>query len=345
MERHSELENDVEDLVTVSDRHAMEEDVFHGGFVPNCPDGEVFQFTANHDLEEEEKLSVNEGSEVWKCAPEGLQYQPEIYFPQVEELGAEPNQDINIGIFFPPSTFEYYEENDNVPSSRSHLDREVGERNMRTAAEAVEISEDLETTPRVRGMDVVCALGDEDRVTPENYENIIPNSQKFERENIQVPRPPMNEERGSLDTQYAGVKAPLPVTGEIPGLPTTTGDHDTITCIWRYRYAGDAEEEWFTSGEARNLACDNPQNCDTGITNVNDEAQSRNWDTSDLPGQEVDSEITSDEVEEYEEAWQLTNDEEDWAVGQNQDDGVGSELSFSLDAVRNMIDSVLQVIG
>ena len=339
MERHSELENDVEDLVTVSDRHAMEEDVFHGGFVPNCPDGEVFQFTANHDLEEEEKLSVNEGSEVWKCAPEGLQYQPEIYFPQVEELGAEPNQDINIGIFFPPSTFEYYEENDNVPSSRSHLDREVGERNMRTAAEAVEISEDLETTPRVRGMDVVCALGDEDRVTPENYENIIPNSQKFERENIQVPRPPMNEVRGSLN-------APLPVTGQISGFPTTTGDHNTITCIWRYRYAGDFEEEWFTSGEARNLACDNPQNCDTGITNVNDEAQSRNWDTSDLPNQEVDSEITSDQVEEYQEAWQLTTQEISSAQQAEGDDFEDEfSLPFTSSDIQEMISDVLELMG
>ena len=107
----------------------------------------------------------------------------------------------------------------------------------------------------------------------------------------------------------------------------------------------DFEEEWFSSGEARNLACDNPQNCDTGITNVNDEAQSRNWDTSDLPGQEVDSEITSEEVEEYQEAWQLTQEEIEHADGQDLADDVGGELDFGLDAIGSMIDSVLQVIG
>ena len=107
----------------------------------------------------------------------------------------------------------------------------------------------------------------------------------------------------------------------------------------------DFEEEWFTSSEARNLACDNPQNCDTGITNVNDEAQSRDWDTTDLPNQEVDNEITSDQVEEYQEAWQLTNDEEDWADDQDELDDLGSGLDFGLGSIENMIDSVLQVIG
>ena len=107
----------------------------------------------------------------------------------------------------------------------------------------------------------------------------------------------------------------------------------------------DFEEEWFTSGEARNLACDNAQNCDTGITNVNDEAENRDWRTQDLPNQEVDSEITSDQVEEYQEAWQLTNDEEDWADDQDELDDLGSGLDFGLGSIENMIDSVLQVIG
>ena len=107
----------------------------------------------------------------------------------------------------------------------------------------------------------------------------------------------------------------------------------------------DFEEEWFTSGEARNLACDNPQNCDTGITNVNDEAQSRNWDTTDLPNQEVDSEITSDQVEEYQEAWQLTQGEIDRAEIA-RDDGFEGEFSlpFTSDEIRNMIDEVLSFI-
>jgi len=107
----------------------------------------------------------------------------------------------------------------------------------------------------------------------------------------------------------------------------------------------DFEEEWFTSGEARNLACDNPQNCDTGITDVNDEAQDRDWDTSDLPNQEVDSEITSDQVEEYQEAWQLTTQEEDRAIAEDEQDDVGTALDFGSDAIRNMLDSVLQFIG
>ena len=107
----------------------------------------------------------------------------------------------------------------------------------------------------------------------------------------------------------------------------------------------DFEEEWFSSGEARNLACDNPQNCDTGITNVNDEAQDRDWDTSDLPNQEVDSEITSDEVLEYGEAWELTDQEVDRASEADEEDDLGSGLNFGSDAIGNMIDSVLQFIS
>ena len=108
----------------------------------------------------------------------------------------------------------------------------------------------------------------------------------------------------------------------------------------------DFEEEWFSSGEARNLACDNPQNCDTGITNVNDEAQSRDWDTTDLPNQEVDSEITSDQVEEYQEAWQLTTEEiENAEIERDQDFEGASSLPFGGDSIGEMIDSVLNFIS
>ena len=108
----------------------------------------------------------------------------------------------------------------------------------------------------------------------------------------------------------------------------------------------DFEEEWFSSGEARNLACDNPQNCDTGITNVNDESQDRDWDTSDLPNQEVDSEITSDQVEEYQEAWQLTGDELERAELERGADFEGSStLQFGMNQVSEMIDSVLEIIN
>ena len=108
----------------------------------------------------------------------------------------------------------------------------------------------------------------------------------------------------------------------------------------------DFEKEWFTSGEARNLACDNPQNCDTGITDVNDEAQSRDWDTSDLPNQEVDSEITSDQVEEYQEAWQLTTEEEIEAEDARDEDFEGSSsLPFGTDSITEMINSVLNIVG
>ena len=110
------------------------------------------------------------------------------------------------------------------------------------------------------------------------------------------------------------------------------------------RSTGDFEEEWFSSGEARNLACDNPQNCDTGITNVNDEAQDRDWDTSDLPNQEVDSEITSDQVEEYQEAWQLTQGEIDHIELEEQEDFEGEfSLPFSSEEISNMIDEVLSL--
>ena len=107
----------------------------------------------------------------------------------------------------------------------------------------------------------------------------------------------------------------------------------------------DFEEEWFSSGEARNLACDNPQNCDTGITDVNDEAQSRDWDTTDLPNQEVDSEITSDEVLEYGEEWELTDQEVDNAEDEDDQDDFGTPLDFGSDAIQDMIGSVLQVIS
>ena len=108
----------------------------------------------------------------------------------------------------------------------------------------------------------------------------------------------------------------------------------------------DFEEEWFSSGEARNLACDNPQNCDTGITNVNDEAQSRDWDTTDLPNQEVDNEITSGQVEEYQEAWQLTSDEETRAESLRDQDFEGtSSLPFSSDSIGEMIDNVLDFVS
>ena len=122
--------------------------------------------------------------------------------------------------------------------------------------------------------------------------------------------------------------------------------HASLARQSQRRSTGDFEKEWFSSGEARNLACDNPQNCDTGITNVNDEAQSRDWDTSDLPNQEVDSEITSDEVEEYQEAWQLTQEEIDNEELERVDDFEGDfDLPFSSDDIRNMIDSVLEVIS
>ena len=112
------------------------------------------------------------------------------------------------------------------------------------------------------------------------------------------------------------------------------------------RSTGDFEEEWFTSGEARNLACDNPQNCDTGITNVNDEAQSRNWDTSKLPGQEVENEITSDEVEEYQEAWQLTTQEISSAQQAEGDDFEGEfSLPFTSSDIQEMISDVLELMG
>ena len=115
--------------------------------------------------------------------------------------------------------------------------------------------------------------------------------------------------------------------------------------MWQQSYAEQNDKEWFTSGEARNLACDNPQNCDTGITNVNDEAQDREWDTSDLPNQEVDSEITSDEVEEYEEAWQLTTDEEANAEQRADSDFEDtSSLTFNTDSITDMIDSVLELL-
>ena len=108
----------------------------------------------------------------------------------------------------------------------------------------------------------------------------------------------------------------------------------------------DFEEEWFTSSEARNLACDNPQNCDTGITNVNDEAQNRNWDTSDLPNQEVDSEITSDQVEEYQNAWQLTTDEDIHAAEERGSDFEDtSSLPFTSDDLAEMIDEVLNFLN
>ena len=107
----------------------------------------------------------------------------------------------------------------------------------------------------------------------------------------------------------------------------------------------DFEEEWFSSGEARNLACDNPQNCDTGITNVNDEAQDRDWDTSDLPNQEVDSEITSDQVEEYQEAWEMTPQELSRTQDQKeQDDIAGSALPFGVGEIEDMISNVLDLI-
>ena len=123
--------------------------------------------------------------------------------------------------------------------------------------------------------------------------------------------------------------------------------HASLARQSQRRSTGDFEKEWFTSGEARNLACDNPQNCDTGITDVNDEAQSRDWDTSDLPNQEVDSEITSDQVEEYQEAWQLTQGEiENLELAKESDFGEESfELPFNSSDITDMIDSVLEVVS
>ena len=115
---------------------------------------------------------------------------------------------------------------------------------------------------------------------------------------------------------------------------------------------GDFEEEWFTSGEAINLACkpntDIP--CDLAepgdpVQNpISDIADNRDWRTTEID-EELQQEVTTEQIQEYQNAWQLTTEEEDNAEIEDDTDDVGSELTFGSDAIGNMIDNVLQFIS
>ena len=106
----------------------------------------------------------------------------------------------------------------------------------------------------------------------------------------------------------------------------------------------DHKEQWFSSSEARNLACDNVQDCDTGITDVQDDvAEEREWVQP--GGEEIESTITENQVEEYHDAWQLTQGEIDHIELEEQEDFEGDfSLPFSSDEIRNMIDEVLSLL-
>ena len=158
--------------------------------------------------------------------------------PMVEELGLSTGN-FKVGLFFPPSTFEAYENDGQISTNRTHL-KTGGSYHRNTPAEAVNNSNPgLSNTPRIRKIDVVCALGDETQVTPSSYEN-IPDNYKFEK-TITAPRPPVGTEKGGA--VYDGINAPVPAIGEINGLGAVTGERDALTCIWRYRYNGDTQEQ------------------------------------------------------------------------------------------------------
>lgn len=115
---------------------------------------------------------------------------------------------------------------------------------------------------------------------------------------------------------------------------------------------GDFEKEWFTSGEAINLACqpntdmrceDLESPSDPIQAPISDIAMNRNWDTSDISN-ELQQEVITEQIQEYEEAWQLTTQEEQRADDQDQFDDLGNHLNFGLDAIEAMVESVLNFI-
>jgi len=116
----------------------------------------------------------------------------------------------------------------------------------------------------------------------------------------------------------------------------------------------DFEEEWFTSGEAINLACqpntDIP--CDLAepgdpVQNpISDIADNRDWRTTEID-EELQQEVTTEQIQEYQEAWQLTQGEiENLELAKESDFGEESfELPFDSSDITDMIDSVLEVVS
>ena len=187
------------------------------------------------------------------------------------------------------------------------------------------------------------------RIRPSTQRLRTPTRQLQLRKTITAPRPPANQHRGE-PTAYNGTNAPVPAIGEINGYRAVSSQADTLTCIWRYRYNGDTSEQWFTSGEAHNLACkpNGEIGCPTGSepSEAPDTvADLRAWDKSGIPSGQVKQVYTSSELETLAQQWNLTTDELTEAQSKASTDfGSPSSLPFGSGGIKEMIEEVLDIL-
>ena len=113
---------------------------------------------------------------------------------------------------------------------------------------------------------------------------------------------------------------------------------------------GDFDKGWFTSGEAINLACQpNQAWCTPSVQNppsIQEIAEDRGWETDNLPNEEITTELNQEELQQYKEAWQLTNDETDQIQDVNQEDDIATdfELGFAGEQISRMIEEILAFV-
>ena len=79
---------------------------------------------------------------------------------------------------------------------------------------------------------------------------------------------------------------------------------------------------------------------------IQDIAEDRGWETDNLPNGEINTELNQEELQEYQEAWQLTNDEPDQIEQVNEDDDIDTdfELGFASEQISRMIEEILAFV-
>jgi hypothetical protein len=124
--------------------------------------------------------------------------------------------------------------------------------------------------------------------------------------------------------------------------------------MWRYRYNGETNEKWFTSGEAVNLACNPIGHSDDGVPcqpgvkpnnkKPNEVADERGW--VNVPHDQVDMIVNQSQIQTYHNQWNMTTVEKaDAESDMDTDFASPSNLPFGVSSIENMIEDIVSIIN